>query len=127
MGFEAKTSKDAGATTGQLREWIAFLKKYDGCDGQWKSLMRPMDAEEDYISAEKQFQIQKDYQTTGGEKSLSPLLRGHGSLSAQPWQTYKERGFSLFAQKFSYFANVKPLVLFCHIVQIVCFTGGSTI
>jgi len=57
--FEAKTEKDKGATTNQLAEWAAFLKKYDGLEGRWKSTMRPMDPEGDYISAEKQFQNQK--------------------------------------------------------------------
>lgn len=60
--FEAKTAKDTGATTNQLEEWAAFLKKYDGFEGRWKSVMRPMDPEEEYISAEKQFQNQKDYE-----------------------------------------------------------------
>jgi hypothetical protein len=59
--FEAKTEKDKGATTNQLEEWAAFLKKHDGCEGSWKSMMRPMDPEEDYLSAEKQFQKQKEY------------------------------------------------------------------
>jgi len=57
--FESKTEKDKGATTNQLAEWAAFLKKHNGSQGGWKSVMRPMDPEEDYISAEKQFQLQK--------------------------------------------------------------------
>jgi len=58
--FESKTEKDKGATTNQLAEWAAFLKKHNGSQGGWKSMMRPMDPEEDYISAEKQFQLQKE-------------------------------------------------------------------
>jgi hypothetical protein len=61
--FEAKTEKDRGATTNQLKEWAAFLKKYDGFDGMWKSTMRPMDSEEDYISAEAQFRTQEAYES----------------------------------------------------------------
>ena len=60
--FEAKTQQDRGATTNQLQEWAAFLKKYDGFEGTWKSSMRPMDQEDDYVSAEKQFQNQKHYE-----------------------------------------------------------------
>merc|ERR1712072_1048343 len=60
--FEAKTEKDKGATTNQLKEWAAFLEKYDGSEGKWKSMMRPMDSEEEYISAEKQFEIQKQHE-----------------------------------------------------------------
>mmetsp|Transcript_79392 Transcript_79392/g.149866 ORF Transcript_79392/g.149866 Transcript_79392/m.149866 type:complete len:785 (+) Transcript_79392:62-2416(+) len=60
--FEAKTEKDKGATTNQLAEWAAFRKKYDGVEGRWKSTMREMDSGEDYISAEKQFQLQKQYE-----------------------------------------------------------------
>merc|ERR1719456_573467 len=60
--FEAKTEKDKGATTNQLEEWAAFLRKYDGTEGRWKSTMREMDPEEEYISAEKQFQNQKRYE-----------------------------------------------------------------
>eukprot|EP00441_Pelagodinium_beii_P017595 CAMPEP_0197669776 /NCGR_PEP_ID=MMETSP1338-20131121/72925_1 /TAXON_ID=43686 ORGANISM="Pelagodinium beii, Strain RCC1491" /NCGR_SAMPLE_ID=MMETSP1338 /ASSEMBLY_ACC=CAM_ASM_000754 /LENGTH=686 /DNA_ID=CAMNT_0043249413 /DNA_START=143 /DNA_END=2203 /DNA_ORIENTATION=- len=60
--FEAKTEKDKGATTNQLAEWAAFLKKYDGVEGSWKSQMRPMDLEEEYISAEQQFENQKRYE-----------------------------------------------------------------
>jgi hypothetical protein len=60
--FEAKTEQDKGATTNQLKEWAAFLQKYDGSEGKWKSMMRPMDPEEEYISAEKQFQNQKQYE-----------------------------------------------------------------
>jgi len=59
--FEAKTEHDKGATTNQLEEWAAFLKKHNGSEGSWKSTMRQMDPEEDYISAEKQFQKQKEY------------------------------------------------------------------
>jgi len=62
--FEAKTEKDTGATTNQLVEWAAFLTKHDGVEGSWKSMMRQMDPEEDYISAEKQFQMQKQYEQT---------------------------------------------------------------
>jgi hypothetical protein len=58
--FESKTSKDRGATANQLVEWKAFLNKYDGLEGRWKSMMRPMDSEEEYISAEKQFRLQQE-------------------------------------------------------------------
>jgi hypothetical protein len=68
--FEAKTEKDKGATTNQLAEWAAFLQKYDGCEGKWKSMMRPMDSDEDYISAEKQFQNQR------GQEVAKTLLEG---------------------------------------------------
>jgi hypothetical protein len=60
--FESKTEKDKGATANQLAEWKAFLNKYDGLEGRWKSMMRPMDSEEEYISAEKQFRLQKEYE-----------------------------------------------------------------
>merc|ERR1711937_309548 len=59
--FEAKTEKDKGATTNQLQEWAAFRKKYNGFEGSWKSTMREMDPEEYYISAEKQFENQKQH------------------------------------------------------------------
>jgi len=59
--LEAMTEEDKGATTNQLIEWAAFLKKHDGCEGRWKSMMRPMDPEDDYISADKQFQNQEQY------------------------------------------------------------------
>jgi len=59
--FEAKTEQDKGATTNQLEEWAAFLKKYDGSEGRWKSMMRSMDPEHDYISAEAQFKKQEEY------------------------------------------------------------------
>jgi hypothetical protein len=61
--FESKTELDKGATTNQLAEWAAFLRKHDGFQGGWKSMMRPMDPEDDYISAEKQFQKQKEYES----------------------------------------------------------------
>jgi hypothetical protein len=61
--FESKTDQDKGATTNQLAEWAAFLRKHDGFQGGWKSMMRPMDPEDDYISAEKQFQQQKEYES----------------------------------------------------------------
>jgi hypothetical protein len=60
--FEAKTQQDTGATTNQLAEWAAFLRKHDGLRGQWKSTMRQMDAEDEYISAERQFQMQSQYE-----------------------------------------------------------------
>jgi hypothetical protein len=60
--FEAKTENDKGATSNQLAEWAAFRSKYDGVEGRWKSTMREMDPEEDYLSAEKQFQNQKQYE-----------------------------------------------------------------
>merc|ERR1711972_840299 len=60
--FEAKTEQDKGATTNQLKEWAAFLKKYDGFEGRWKSTMRVMDPEEYYISAEEQFANQTRYE-----------------------------------------------------------------
>merc|ERR1711972_602683 len=73
--FEAKTENDKGATTNQLEEWSAFLKKYDGFEGRWKSVMRPMDPEEEYISAEKQFQNQKQYENEKRQLVAQPLLR----------------------------------------------------
>jgi len=60
--FEAKTEKDKGSTTNQLEEWRAFLQKYDGVKEGWKSTMRPMDPQNDYISAEQQFQNQERYE-----------------------------------------------------------------
>jgi len=60
--FEAKAANDMGATTNQLEEWAAFLRKYDGMEGRWRSVMRAMDAEENYISAQKQFQIQRQHE-----------------------------------------------------------------
>jgi len=69
--FEAKTEKDKGATTNQLEEWAVFLKKHDGVEGRWKSTMRPMDAEDEYISAEKQFQIQKQHEIKEDKKALA--------------------------------------------------------
>jgi len=68
--FEAKTEHDKGATTNQLLEWAAFLKKHDGSDGEWKNMMRQMDPEDDYISAEKQFENQKQDETTVDAVSL---------------------------------------------------------
>lgn len=88
--FEAKTEKDKGATTNQLEEWAAFLKKYDGLEGNWKSMMRPMDPEGDYISAAQQFQNQKQYEDQS-EKEVAnvPMEAEKKSLSgacpAHPW------------------------------------------
>jgi hypothetical protein len=59
--FEAKTEKDTGATTNQLAEWSAFLKKHDGAEGKWKCTMRAMDHEKEYLSAEEQFRRQREY------------------------------------------------------------------
>jgi len=77
--FEAKTEQDKGATTNQLEEWAAFLKKYDGLEGKWKSMMRPMDPEEDYISAEKQFQIQKQHEHHKSQQAAKTLLDRRGT------------------------------------------------
>merc|ERR1719356_1637791 len=74
--FEAKTEKDKGATTNQLEEWAAFLKKYDGFEGSWKSMMRPMDPEEDYISAERQFKNQQQYEKKGSQEVANAFLQG---------------------------------------------------
>lgn len=81
--FEVKTQKDVGATTNQLHEWAAFLKKHDGLDGRWKSTMRPMDSEEDYISAEQQFENQKIYESQMQVGNCQSTLRAdckHSSL-----------------------------------------------
>jgi hypothetical protein len=80
--FEAKTSSDKGATTNQLEEWAAFLKKYDGLEGRWKSTMRPMDPEEEYISADKQFRIQKEYENQKSQKTEAVA----GTLLEGEWQ-----------------------------------------
>jgi hypothetical protein len=80
--LEAKTEKDRGATTNQLEEWAAFLKKYDGFEGRWKSMMRPMDPEEDYISAEKQFRNQKQYEIEATSK-CAQWLRDWSSTGAR--------------------------------------------
>jgi len=74
--FEAKTEKDKGATTNQLEEWAAFLNKHDGSEGRWKSMMRPMDPEDDYISAEKQFQKQKEHEKQRRREISRILLEG---------------------------------------------------
>merc|ERR1719316_2271089 len=74
--FEAKTAKDKGATTNQLAEWAAFLNKHDGFEGGWKSMMRPMDPEDDYISAEKQFQKQKEHEKQRRQAMARILLEG---------------------------------------------------
>jgi len=77
--FEAKTEKDKGATTNQLEEWAAFRKKYDGLEGRWQSTMRKMDPEQDYISAEKQFQNQKQY-----EHQTSQLVKLYDIVGYEP-------------------------------------------
>merc|ERR1712159_487825 len=74
--FEAKTEKDKGATTNQLEEWAAFLRKYDGLEGKWKSMMRPMDPAEDYISAEKQFRNQKEQEPRRTQEVADRLTEG---------------------------------------------------
>merc|ERR1712187_384113 len=81
--FEAKTEKDKGATTNQLEEWAAFLKRYDGLGGKWKSTMRPMDPEEDYISAEKQFQNQKQYENQTRQEVAKTLLESRLEAEAK--------------------------------------------
>merc|ERR1719271_472726 len=73
--FEAKTENDKGATTNQLKEWAAFRKKYDGSEGRWKSMMRPMDPEDDYISAEKQFQKQKEHEKQRRQEVVMEVLQ----------------------------------------------------
>eukprot|EP00746_Dinoflagellata_sp_MGD_P091067 gnl/MRDRNA2_/MRDRNA2_36047_c0_seq1.p1 gnl/MRDRNA2_/MRDRNA2_36047_c0~~gnl/MRDRNA2_/MRDRNA2_36047_c0_seq1.p1 ORF type:complete len:773 (+),score=116.44 gnl/MRDRNA2_/MRDRNA2_36047_c0_seq1:72-2390(+) len=77
--FEAKTENDKGATTNQLKEWAAFRKKYDGSAGRWKSTMRDMDPEEDYISAEEQFQRQKLH-----ENEISQSVKMYDEVRYQP-------------------------------------------
>jgi hypothetical protein len=74
--FEAKTEKDKGSTTNQLEEWAAFLNKHDGLEGRWKSTMRPMDPEDDYMSAEKQFQNQKQYEKQSRQGVSRTVLEG---------------------------------------------------
>jgi len=84
--FEAKTEQDKGATTNQLAEWAAFLKKYDGLEGRWESKMRPMDPEESYISAEKQFQNQKQYEQQIAAKRCQDDLSSNCTQSS-PWSS----------------------------------------
>jgi len=84
--FEAKTEHDKGATTNQLEEWAAFLKKHDGLEGKWKSTMRAMDPEEDYISAQKQFQHQKEVENQMAMRKYQKELSSNcGSSSRASW------------------------------------------
>ena len=67
-----------------MAEWLAFLKKYDGSEGRWKSMMRPMDSEDDYISAEKQFQNQKQHEQLMRQEVTGAVPEGRTAATATP-------------------------------------------